>query len=90
MTERKDGDFEPSFLPGRRFTSLADLNVRLAGRIPRANYPLLPLIKHLCSSTKLLDPQLVFGTQRSRHHVGLRRGMHAERDIGGICPGRLA
>jgi len=37
ITERNNGFFETSFLPGRSFTSPADFNHQLAGWLPRAN-----------------------------------------------------
>ena len=37
LTERNNGFFETSFLPGRRFTSPADFNAQLAGFLARAN-----------------------------------------------------
>ena len=37
MTERNNGIFETSFLPGRQFASPADLNAQLADWLPRAN-----------------------------------------------------
>jgi hypothetical protein len=37
LTERNNGFFETSFLPGRRFTGPADFNVQLAGFLARAN-----------------------------------------------------
>lgn len=37
MTERNNGFFETSFLPGRQFTSPTDFNAQLAGWLPRAN-----------------------------------------------------
>ncbi len=37
MTERNNGFFETSFLPGRRFTGPADFNAQLAGFLARAN-----------------------------------------------------
>jgi transposase len=37
LTERNNGFFETSFLPGRRFTDPADFNAQLAGFLERAN-----------------------------------------------------
>jgi hypothetical protein len=37
LTERNNGFFETSFLPGRRFTGPADFNAQLAGFLARAN-----------------------------------------------------
>lgn len=37
LTERNNGFFETSFLPGRRFTGPADFNAQLAGFLDRAN-----------------------------------------------------
>jgi len=37
MTERNNGYFETSFLPGRQFVSPADFNAQLADWLPRAN-----------------------------------------------------
>jgi transposase len=37
MTERNNGFFETSFLPGRQFVSPADFNMQLADWLPRAN-----------------------------------------------------
>jgi transposase len=37
MTERNNGFFETSFLPGRRFTSPTDFNLQLQNWLPRAN-----------------------------------------------------
>ena len=37
LTERNNGFFETSFLPGRRFTGPADFNAQLAGFLTRAN-----------------------------------------------------
>lgn len=37
MTERNNGYFETSFLPGRQFTSPADFNLQLEEWLPRAN-----------------------------------------------------
>lgn len=37
MTERNNGFFETSFLPGRRFVSPADFNAQLRDWLPRAN-----------------------------------------------------
>lgn len=37
MTERNNGYFETSFLPGRTFTSPEDFNAQLTGWLPRAN-----------------------------------------------------
>lgn len=37
MTERNNGYFETSFLPGRQFSSPADFNAQLADWLPRAN-----------------------------------------------------
>ncbi len=37
LTERNNGFFETSFLPGRRFTDPADFNAQLAGFLARAN-----------------------------------------------------
>src|SRR5258708_20390299 len=37
LTERNNGFFETSFLPGRRFTDPADFNAQLAGFLGRAN-----------------------------------------------------
>jgi transposase len=88
LTERNNGFFETSFMPGRRFTGPADFNAQLAGFLDRANARKRRQLQGACANDRVgadragmgLLPPIDPATIGWRHSLVLPRDYYVRLD----------